>query len=258
MVSSAKSLNERRIVAKVDHQQPGRLTKESSIDRVDGGDVMIALFIKIFGFLLTFSAGYAIQALAPAAEVLVAFTIPALISAVAVAACLLAPTPSTLSSLGLGHISSISGRWVILGLLGGLLVPVISTMLFFLYLALAGQEPPSRDFLDAGVRVTSGELATAVLLLVVMGLLGPVIEELLFRGVIYTYFRRFGLVTALVVSSVPFALAHLGGFLLFYAVVGVVFAMLYERSGSLWPGIIAHATNNTLVTLTFVIPGLLL
>ena len=83
------------------------------------------------------------------------------------------------------------------------------------------------------------------------------IEELVFRGLIITPMMRRGvdrkrIMTALVISSVIFGLAHganaLGGadpgssiIQIFTSMcIGFVLGAMYLRSGNLWPGIITH------------------
>ena len=76
----------------------------------------------------------------------------------------------------------------------------------------------------------------------------PVTEELIFRGCLYGILRKSGgRVTAIVVSSVLFALIHghlpsLPGLV----VLAVGLALVYERCGSLWAPISMHAAFNAL------------
>ncbi|MBA2077958.1 CPBP family intramembrane glutamic endopeptidase [Rhodanobacter sp. PCA2] len=86
--------------------------------------------------------------------------------------------------------------------------------------------------------------------------IGPVAEELLFRGVLLSaLLRRMRAVRAVAVSAVLFALVHLPDLRwLWYAVpnlalLGAALAWLRLRSGSLWPAVIAHACNNLLAML---------
>jgi len=79
----------------------------------------------------------------------------------------------------------------------------------------------------------------------------PLGEEVAFRGVLYPALRsRFGVAPATAVSAAIFALAHGYGVLGFVAVFwsGVLWALAYERTGSLWPGIIAHSAGNVMAT----------
>lgn len=74
----------------------------------------------------------------------------------------------------------------------------------------------------------------------------PLAEELLFRGVLYTWLRRWGVAVAVAASSLTFGLLHgLGVTFFTTTVVGVICAFAYERSGSLWTAVVAHAMTNT-------------
>lgn len=80
-------------------------------------------------------------------------------------------------------------------------------------------------------------------------LIGPVAEELLFRGVIYGFFRQWGILTAVVLSTVIFTLAHSagGGAGLTHIAGGIVFAAAYEREGSLMVPITIHVLGNAVI-----------
>lgn len=77
----------------------------------------------------------------------------------------------------------------------------------------------------------------------VVVVLAPVVEELLFRGfLINRWGRRWGLPTGIVLSSAVFAVLHAHWVGLF--VFGLVMALLYVATGSLWAPILAHVLNN--------------
>jgi membrane protease YdiL (CAAX protease family) len=80
------------------------------------------------------------------------------------------------------------------------------------------------------------------------GVVAPIAEEVFFRGFVFAgLYRERGLWPAVVLSSILFALVHITPtswppiFLL-----GVIFAVLYERTGSIWPAVAAHAAVNSL------------
>jgi membrane protease YdiL (CAAX protease family) len=81
----------------------------------------------------------------------------------------------------------------------------------------------------------------------------PVAEELYFRGYVFAaYLRQKGPLVAYVLSGVVFATLHLNlEALLPIFVLGLVFAWMYRRSGSVIPPITAHALNNGLAFLIF-------
>lgn len=103
------------------------------------------------------------------------------------------------------------------------------------------------------------------LVLVVVGL-GPVVEELLFRGALLSaLWQRWRTGWAVALSSLTFALVHLPGLqwqwfaLPDLLLLALALAWLRLRSGSIWPGVLAHGVNNLLaVTAWFVainLPG---
>ena len=85
-----------------------------------------------------------------------------------------------------------------------------------------------------------------ILLFIVGGIVGPLAEELFFRGVIYTFLRRWGVIVALVLSTSIFVLCHpLGyGIPITRLVGGLLFAVAYEFGGSLLVPITIHALGN--------------
>lgn len=81
----------------------------------------------------------------------------------------------------------------------------------------------------------------------------PIFEEIAFRGLLYAALRRrLAFFPAAIVSTSIFALAHGYSLIGFISVFwsGFLWAWIYERTGSLIPGIVAHAMNNLLVCLT--------
>lgn len=84
-------------------------------------------------------------------------------------------------------------------------------------------------------------------------LLAPFFEEVVFRGLLFaTLRRRFGWGASAVISASMFAVAHGYGVLGFASVLwsGIVWAWAYEKTGSLLPGMVAHALNNLMVCVT--------
>jgi membrane protease YdiL (CAAX protease family) len=85
-----------------------------------------------------------------------------------------------------------------------------------------------------------------ILFFLVGGMIGPVAEEILFRGIIYGFFRRWGFLAALILSSVMFVIAHLAisEIPITQIVGGIIFAIAYEKEGNLIVPIIIHALGN--------------
>lgn len=87
--------------------------------------------------------------------------------------------------------------------------------------------------------------------LLVAGVVAPFVEELVFRGLLYRWLReRIGFWGAIIISAFAFSVLHgIPGLIPAIAALGVVLALIYEKSGSLWPAIVAHGTYNTVVTI---------
>jgi hypothetical protein len=86
-------------------------------------------------------------------------------------------------------------------------------------------------------------------------LLAPVFEEIIFRGLLYSTLRaKFTSPFSIIGSALIFALAHGYGLVAFLTVFwsGLLWAWAYERTGSILPGICAHAINNGLVVYSLV------
>ena len=79
----------------------------------------------------------------------------------------------------------------------------------------------------------------------------PLTEEIFFRGFIFAgLVPRLGIWRAMAVSALTFSLFHLSpGLIVPVFITGFLLAWLYRRTGSLWPGIVAHGGQNTLAVL---------
>ena len=93
------------------------------------------------------------------------------------------------------------------------------------------------------------------LLFLVGGLIGPVAEEFFFRGILYGFFRRWGVLPALVLSTLIFVIMHpISTYALTQTVGGIVFALAYERERNLMVPIMIHVLGNcTIFTLTLLV-----
>ena len=80
-----------------------------------------------------------------------------------------------------------------------------------------------------------------ILYFVVGVLVAPITEEVFFRGILYGFFRRWGMLAALILSTFLFVLPHLG---ITQMIGGILFAVAYEKERSLMVPIIIHATGN--------------
>jgi len=80
---------------------------------------------------------------------------------------------------------------------------------------------------------------------VVLSVFAGICEEVLFRGTIMPALEQYGLVPAIIFSSLLFALLH-GSLLSLLSTfsLGVVMAVIVIKTGSLWGGILYHMLNN--------------
>jgi membrane protease YdiL (CAAX protease family) len=93
--------------------------------------------------------------------------------------------------------------------------------------------------------------ALEALVIITGTILTPLVEELLFRGVLYQALRRSLPVSgATVLSAMIFALMHLNVVMFIpLLVMGLILALVYEWSGSIVPTILLHACNNGIMLL---------
>ena len=87
-----------------------------------------------------------------------------------------------------------------------------------------------------------------VLMVVGIGVLAPIAEELFFRGLLYDFFRqKVGVTWAVVLSASLFGLAHFDSLAVVLStfVMGVVMAISVEYTKSLWMTIWMHIVTNS-------------
>lgn len=102
---------------------------------------------------------------------------------------------------------------------------------------------------------------TTILIVV---LLAPFVEEVLFRGLVFGNLNGKSKVLAYVVSCALFALVHVWQFavvqrdvtyfllMVQYLMPGLVLAWVYDRTGTLWTSVGLHAAANGLAVLTMI------
>lgn len=92
-----------------------------------------------------------------------------------------------------------------------------------------------------------GGLLSMLLLLFTGAVLGPIGEELVFRGVVASALNKYGAWTSIVGSSALFAIVHGPSVILVDAfVVGLLLGIVFRWSGSIWPAIVLHVVYNGL------------
>lgn len=133
------------------------------------------------------------------------------------------------------------------GLIGYVgIVPVVFTisMIYQLFLYAAGYPVTLQDVVEIFLEPQSPWSLFSLMVLAVV--VAPLVEEMLFRGILLpVLLKKVGLGTAVVISSILFAgiHQHLPSLAPLF-VLSVVLSLLYVYSGSLWSSIILHAVFN--------------
>lgn len=92
---------------------------------------------------------------------------------------------------------------------------------------------------------------------IVVAIIGPILEEIVFRKVIFgAFYKRFNFVISALLSSVIFAVVHLDfTHILIYTAVGFTFSFLYVKTGRIIVPIIAHVAMNGYAVIIQVLLG---
>lgn len=151
--------------------------------------------------------------------------------------------------------------WAAIGLRGfgwrwWLMIPFLTALEFvgmaFINLRLlqpftgAPFENPQIETITGGMRLTQHDL---FLLLILVAVIAPIAEELLFRGMLYPVFRyQLGAIGAIAASAFVFGLVHFIPIIIPGLIfVGLILGWVRERSGSVVPGMVIHALQNGIV-----------
>lgn len=153
---------------------------------------------------------------------------------------------------GFGFAQPANPMYYVIALTLGLAMPFLGGLLTQW---LAQGHEVSQDIKQLGA-VASPFLRVPLALLIVT--LGPLVEEVLFRGVLLSSVgRHVPAGTATIITALLFACVHLPDLgYLWYAVpnlflLGVVLALLRLHSGSIWPAVLAHGVNNALAVVSW-------
>lgn len=94
-------------------------------------------------------------------------------------------------------------------------------------------------------------IETFPLAIIVTSIIGPILEEIVFRKIIFgSLHNRYNFFISALISSVIFAAAHMEfQHILLYSAMGFTFAFLYVKTKSIFVPIFAHVSMNTLVVL---------
>jgi CAAX protease family protein len=109
---------------------------------------------------------------------------------------------------------------------------------------------PDQEDVGGELGVGNPSIVIAVAAVLMIAVLAPVAEELFFRGFLFAGLRtRWSLWPAAITSGLIFGLVHAPTGITTVvplAALGFALCWLYDRTGSLWPCVIAHMINNGL------------
>ena len=99
--------------------------------------------------------------------------------------------------------------------------------------------------------------ANIVVQILVTSVAAPLVEELLFRGIVYKRLRTIMNITpAMIISAALFGIVHGNMVQFIYAfLIGLIFAFVYEKFKTIWAPIILHASANLLSVIITALSG---
>ena len=135
-----------------------------------------------------------------------------------------------------------STYWAISGIFLSLIAQSIAANIEYLFGINMGSENTEQII---------GLIKTAPIVVIVTSVIGPILEEIIFRKIIFgSLYKRFHFFFAGIISSVIFALAHgEPEHLLLYSAMGLTFAFLYVKTKRILVPIFAHVAMNTIVVI---------
>jgi hypothetical protein len=109
---------------------------------------------------------------------------------------------------------------------------------------------PEQEDIGGELGIGNPSIVIAVTAVIAIVLIAPFCEELFFRGFLFAGLRsRWSLWPAAIVSGLIFGLVHAPTgvtAVVPLAALGIALCWLYDRTGSLWPCVLAHMLNNGL------------
>lgn len=129
------------------------------------------------------------------------------------------------------------------------IIPVLAIIMIFVFIGLrvSSYEPPETRAFEILYESKGPKLLFILTALVTI--IGPIAEELFFRGFAYPVLRKkIGVRNAILLVSVVFAMLHMN-IISFFPILalGILLAYLYEKTGSMIPPITVHIIHNSAV-----------
>ncbi len=141
----------------------------------------------------------------------------------------------------------INFKLILLGIPAAMFIQTVSMLLQSVFVSVSGSSGMENMEMPDFIK---GDPVNNILLIAYVVFIGPITEEIFFRGAVMKGFNFASRKFAIVFSSVLFALFHgniIQGIIAF--LLGIFFGYLDMKSGSLIPSVILHITNNGIATL---------
>lgn len=134
-------------------------------------------------------------------------------------------------------------KWIIFGFFLSLFAQMIASIIEQYVLGIGQESQNTTDILLISEK--------APIFIIVVTLLGPFLEEIVFRYILFgSLYNRFSFFVSALISSVIFALVHQDfPHLLVYISMGIVFAFLYVKTKRIIVPIFAHMSMNSFVVI---------
>ena len=127
-----------------------------------------------------------------------------------------------------------------------LLLDFIGGWFIIIFLMFAGATASINDMAGLNASTDLSEFFSLIIILILFAIAVPIVEELLFRGLLLdTLTETYGSWTSIFISSAIFAVLHVYPLSIVNAFWGgMIYGYLRIRTNSLWPGILLHALWN--------------
>jgi len=153
---------------------------------------------------------------------------------------------------GLGMVMPVNPALFVLAVAVGVTAPLLGGLLTSV---LANGKTVTQDVQNLGMHTPFG---LRIALVVAVTSIGPLVEEILFRGILLSaLMKRWQIGWSVAISSLLFAVSHLPSMQWqWYALPDLILlasalAWLRLRAGSLWPAVLAHGVNNLLAVVAW-------
>ncbi|MDO5517992.1 MAG: CPBP family intramembrane metalloprotease [Clostridium sp.] len=144
-----------------------------------------------------------------------------------------------------------SKSFMLLGCFSSIAVGFISSIVYLIYSTIIeanGITIPSPDF------SLPTEAKYITLFILYTCVIAPICEEIIFRGIILSSMKKYGNLTAIMVSSILFSMFHFNLVQFINPVLmGIMFGFIALKSKSIKPCIVVHMFNNSLIMVTMLI-----